>query len=85
MFVSSACRVAACHVYAQALEIQKRSIGLMLRAIRYINAMEISLILEFNSTVHHLSIPSTTLRMHQLVNPLPCQLMSMAAASIQKK
>ena len=42
VLVTSACRLAACQVYAQVLGMQKRSVGLMLRAIRYINAMEIS-------------------------------------------
>ena len=42
VLVTSACRLAACQVYAQVLGMRKRSVGLMLRAIRYINAMEIS-------------------------------------------
>ena len=42
VLVTSACRLAACRVYSQALEKRKRSVVQMLRGIRHINAMEIS-------------------------------------------
>ena len=82
VLVTSACRLAACQVYAQVVGMRKRRVGLMIRAIRYINAMAIS---PNNLGVqHHLSRTSMTLHIYWLIDALPCQMMSMAAASVQK-
>ena len=82
VLVTSACRLAACQVYAQVVGMRKRRVGLMIRAIRYINVMAIS---PNNLGVqHHLSRTSMTLHIYRLIDALPCQMMSMAAASVQK-